>query len=213
MMLFPAVDCFHSQSHISCDRFNAFTRVLRCCLCVCACSDNCRVTNCVRITDTLLLPSSRVEGSVMERCTVLSSATDPSIVEGGSVVRDALLQWGTHVDTMACVDTALICEHGHVDRHGKLLGSLLGPMSGTVVLVFLVDYCPCHVVFALATMPHAARIGIMCKRSNSTALGRKLKNSIGTTSLHCSIRIVQICSNSIERVHVVVHAGMCIQRN
>lgn len=89
-----------------------------------------RVTNCSRLTDLLLLPHARVDGAIVERATVLSSAEDHSVIEGGAVVRDALLQWGTHIDTMACVDAAVVCEGGHVDRHGKLLGSLLGPMSG-----------------------------------------------------------------------------------
>jgi hypothetical protein len=93
-------------------------------------SEGCRVTNCSRVTDALLLPYARLDGCIAERCSVLSSAADRTVIEGGAVVRDALLQWGAHVDTMACVDAAVICEHGHVDRHGKLLGSLLGPMSG-----------------------------------------------------------------------------------
>jgi hypothetical protein len=94
------------------------------------CSPGCRVLNCPRLTDVLLLPAARLEACTVQRATVLSSPADPSVVEGGAVVRDALLQWGTHVDTMACVDGAVVCEGGHVDRHGKVLGSLLGPMSG-----------------------------------------------------------------------------------
>ena len=88
------------------------------------------MTHCSRVTDALLLPFARLDGSIVERVTVLSSDSDVSVVEGGAVVRDALLQWAVHIDTMACVDNAVVCEHGHVDRHGKLLGSLLGPMSG-----------------------------------------------------------------------------------
>jgi hypothetical protein len=59
-----------------------------------------------------------------------SAPGDASVIEGGAVVQDALLQWGCHVSSMACVDMAVMCEHTHVDRHGKLLGSLLGPLSG-----------------------------------------------------------------------------------
>lgn len=41
-----------------------------------------------------------------------------------------MLQWGAHVDQMAIVEEAVLCEHSHVDKHGKLLGSLLGANSG-----------------------------------------------------------------------------------
>ena len=72
-----------------------------------ACSASCIVNNCSRITDCLLLPSARLDGVIVERATVLSAPGDASVIEGGAVVRDALLQWGSHVDTMACVDNAV----------------------------------------------------------------------------------------------------------
>lgn len=95
-------------------------------------SAGCRLVNCARVTDVLLGPCAQLESCVVERATVLSSGLpgEVSCVDGGAVVRDALLQWGCHVSTMACVEHAVMCEHAHVDRHGKLLGSLLGPLSG-----------------------------------------------------------------------------------
>jgi hypothetical protein len=71
-----------------------------------------------------------VEASTVDNVTLLSGKDEVTVVAGGAFVKDALLQWGAHIDTMACVDGAVVCEHGHVDRHGKLLGSFLGPMSG-----------------------------------------------------------------------------------
>ena len=41
-------------------------------------------------------------------------------VRGGSVVRDSLLQWGVHVDQMACVETAVMCEHRCVEGAAAL---------------------------------------------------------------------------------------------
>lgn len=95
-------------------------------------SAGCRVLDCPRVTDVLLGPWARLENCIVERATILSSshAGDSTLIDGGSVVRDALVQWGSHISTMACVERAVLCEQTHVDRHGKLLDSLLGPMSG-----------------------------------------------------------------------------------
>ena len=84
------------------------------------------------MVDVLLGPFARLENCAVETATILSShhPGDATTIDGGAFVKDALIQWGSHVSSMACVDRAVMCEHTHVDRHGKLLDSLLGPLSG-----------------------------------------------------------------------------------
>lgn len=88
------------------------------------------VANCSRVTDVYVGPAGLVEGSVVEDAAILSTPDEPSTVRGGATVRHALLQWSTEVDELGVVNEAVMCEHSHVDKHGKLLGSLLGPNSG-----------------------------------------------------------------------------------
>src|SRR5262245_44279591 len=86
------------------------------------------VRNTPRVHNAYLGPHARVDGATLvSDCTLLSSAEEPAEVLSGACVRDALLQWGCRVDTLAVVERAVLTEHSHAERHGKVTGSLLGP--------------------------------------------------------------------------------------
>jgi hypothetical protein len=62
--------------------------------------------------------------------TLLSSKDEPARVESGACVTDSIIQWGSDATTMAIVASSVMTEHSHVERHGKLTDSILGPNSG-----------------------------------------------------------------------------------
>jgi hypothetical protein len=90
-----------------------------------------RIVGCGRVADTFLGPGARLErATAVENTMVLSSPEEPSRVGDGCMVRDSILQWGCEVDSMAIVMNSVLTEHSHVERHGKLSDSILGPNSG-----------------------------------------------------------------------------------
>ena len=89
-----------------------------------------RLLNAPRVTDTWVGPGALVEGSTVLRSTLLCTPAEPVAITGGAHVEGALVQWGSHVASMAFVESSYICEHAHVERHGKLIDSALGPNSG-----------------------------------------------------------------------------------
>ena len=66
---------------------------------------------------------------VAQSC-LCSNAAEPVKIRDGSCVMQSILQWGASVESMSLVDTSVLCEHSHVERHGKLTASVLGPNSG-----------------------------------------------------------------------------------
>ena len=84
-----------------------------------------------RLSDSYIGPGARVSGArlVAGSC-LLSSPEEPAVVAGGAWVNNSILQWGAEVDSLALVDASVLCEHSHVERHGKLTESILGPNSG-----------------------------------------------------------------------------------
>lgn len=76
-------------------------------------------------------PNARVEGATLiADSTLLSSADEPVHIESGACVTKSLIQWGSQVATMAIVDSSVLTEHSHVERHGKVTASILGPNTG-----------------------------------------------------------------------------------
>ena len=62
--------------------------------------------------------------------TVLSSTKESSHICDGAIVKSSILQWGCEVTSEAIVDSSLLTEHSHVERHGKVTHSILGPNTG-----------------------------------------------------------------------------------
>ena len=82
---------------------------------------------CARLESVFLGESAVVEDSTVVDTGVLSSATEKSVVQGKSDVAHAIVQWNSTVETLSIVRRSLLCECSHIERHGKVLDSLLGP--------------------------------------------------------------------------------------
>ncbi|CAB1104763.1 unnamed protein product [Ectocarpus sp. CCAP 1310/34] len=88
------------------------------------------VMSCSRVVDVFIGANALLESCAVENATILSTAEEPSRVTCGSSVTSSLLQHGVTVDRGCIVSDSLLMEHSHVDNHGKLTHSVLGPDSG-----------------------------------------------------------------------------------
>jgi hypothetical protein len=89
------------------------------------------LARCGRVADVLVGPAARLEGATLvENATLLSSPEEPCVIGDGCIVRDSILQWGCEVLSMSIVTNAVLTEHSHVERHGKVSDAILGPNSG-----------------------------------------------------------------------------------
>jgi hypothetical protein len=79
------------------------------------------------IEDSFLGPGVLVSGACGVRASTLLGGGHPSRVTDGALVRGSILKWGASVDSMALVEGSVVDEAATVERHGKLLSSLLGP--------------------------------------------------------------------------------------
>jgi hypothetical protein len=94
-------------------------------------------------------PSAVVDGATLVAdSTLLSSEDEPARIESGALVKGSLLQWGSSARTMALVESSLLTEHAHVERQGKVSGSILGPNtvvgSGEVISCLLGPFVAAH---------------------------------------------------------------------
>ncbi len=90
-----------------------------------------RLLHTPKVTDVYLADSAVVDSAQrVENVTVLSSAAEPSEISHGAIVTSSILQWGCGVTSGAIVDSSLLTEHSHVERHGKVTHSILGPNTG-----------------------------------------------------------------------------------
>ncbi|MBN9520036.1 DUF4954 family protein [bacterium] len=81
-----------------------------------------------RVEDAFVGPAARIDGAAaVVRSTLLSTPDEPVAVESGSIVTDALLQWGVRVTGQAGVERSVLVESARVDRHGKVQNSVVGP--------------------------------------------------------------------------------------
>jgi carbonic anhydrase/acetyltransferase-like protein (isoleucine patch superfamily) len=69
-----------------------------------------------------------IDGALLaENCTFLGSPEEPSFLGHGALMRNSCMQWGCTVDSMAIVDNSVLVEHSLVNRHAKVLQSIIGP--------------------------------------------------------------------------------------
>jgi len=84
--------------------------------------------NCQKVQDAFIGPHALVDGATLvENTCLLSNEEEPTRVEGGAYVKDSVIQWGCHVDSMAIVQESVLCEHSGAGRHGKVVTSIIGP--------------------------------------------------------------------------------------
>jgi len=67
---------------------------------------------------------------LVEGVTMLSTPEESTRIVDGAYVRNSVMQWGCEAASMAIVDESVMVEHSHVERHGKVTQSLLGPNTG-----------------------------------------------------------------------------------
>lgn len=93
--------------------------------------ENCMVISTPYVKDVYLGPFSLIKGAKkVENCTVLSNQQEISEIKDGSITEDSIIQWGSEVTSMGIVSESVLSEHSHVERHGKVTQSLIGPNTG-----------------------------------------------------------------------------------
>lgn len=84
-----------------------------------------------RVQNTYVGAHARVAGATrVADSTLLGGPDEAARVEAGACVSRALVQWGSHVGTLAVVDGAVLLEHSHAERHAKVTSSILACNSG-----------------------------------------------------------------------------------
>ena len=90
-----------------------------------------RVVHTPTLRDVFLGESAIISSAQqVDNVTVLSHADEKTEISYGAIVKSSVLQWGSEVTTEAIVDSSLLTEHSHVERHGKVTHSILGPNTG-----------------------------------------------------------------------------------
>ncbi|KAE8898786.1 hypothetical protein PF005_g8178 [Phytophthora fragariae] len=90
-------------------------------------AQNARVRGCARVEGTFVGEHALVEDSDVANSTILSTAEEPSVVRMKSIVRDSIVQWNSTVETLSVVEGAFLCDTSHVERHGVVMSSVIGP--------------------------------------------------------------------------------------
>ncbi len=67
------------------------------------------------------------DAQTVRNSVIFSSDDEPSSIRDGSIVKDSVIQWGCAVDSGSIVEGSVLTEHSHVERHGKVTHSILGP--------------------------------------------------------------------------------------
>jgi carbonic anhydrase/acetyltransferase-like protein (isoleucine patch superfamily) len=80
------------------------------------------------IRNTYIGAYARIIGATdIENCTILSGAEQRTEISHGAFVKNSCVQWGCTVSSMAIITESLLTEHSHVERHGKVTASIIGP--------------------------------------------------------------------------------------
>lgn len=91
----------------------------------------CCIRNAVSIRDSFVGAGAHIDGAqLIENCTLLSTPDEPVAISHGAYMRHTLAQWGVVVTSSAIVDTAILTEHSHVERHAKVTHAIIGPNTG-----------------------------------------------------------------------------------
>eukprot|EP00124_Ichthyophonus_hoferi_P000096 Ihof_evm16s3 gene=Ihof_evmTU16s3 len=94
--------------------------------------DGAKVLHTQKVINVYLGPGAIIDSaSWVENVTMLSDPPKelPQILSG-CCFKNSIIQWASEVDGMAIVTNSVLCEHSHVERHGKVSDSLLGPNTG-----------------------------------------------------------------------------------
>ncbi|KAG2520954.1 hypothetical protein JM16_006513 [Phytophthora kernoviae] len=58
---------------------------------------------------------------------VAQNAQERTVVKTKSVIRDSIVQWNSTVETLSVVEGSFLCDTSHVERHGVVMSSVIGP--------------------------------------------------------------------------------------
>ena len=89
------------------------------------------IRNTVEIEDCYIGQATVIDGATLvQNCTILGSVEEPVEISHGAYVKNSCLQWGCQVTSLSIVDDSVLTEHSHVERHGKVTQSIIGPNTG-----------------------------------------------------------------------------------
>lgn len=84
-----------------------------------------------RVEDVYLGEGAVIDNAtVVQNVTLLSTHEERTGISHGAYVRNSCIQYGCDVTSMAIVDDSVLTEHSHVERHGKVTQSIIGPNTG-----------------------------------------------------------------------------------
>ena len=91
-----------------------------------------QLLNCPRVQNAFVGSGAYIAASTIIHSTVLSEPIEASrtVIDHGCVLQNSIVQWGCHCTTMAVVSGSFMCATSSVDRHAKLINTILGPSSG-----------------------------------------------------------------------------------
>ncbi len=89
------------------------------------------VRHVARVENTYVGEGALVDGAALVRnCTLLSTPDEQTSISHGAYARNSCLQYGCEATSMAIVDDSVLTEHSHIERHGKVTQSIIGPNTG-----------------------------------------------------------------------------------
>lgn len=84
-----------------------------------------------KIEDTFVGSYAVIDNAnLVSNATLLSNENEKTEVIDGGYVKNSIMQWGCEVASMAILSNSAMTEHSHVERHGKVTDSILGPNTG-----------------------------------------------------------------------------------
>ncbi|NOZ63954.1 MAG: DUF4954 family protein [Caldiserica bacterium] len=90
-----------------------------------------RIISTPTVKNVFLGPFALIESAAkVEDSTILSNREEKVEIKEGAIVEHSIIQWGSEVTSMSIVSESVLTEHSHVERHGKVTQSLLGPNTG-----------------------------------------------------------------------------------
>jgi len=90
-----------------------------------------KILNSVKIANSFIGEYVLADGALLiENSTILSGEDEKTEIKDGAYVKNSCIQWGCDVTSMALVENSVLTEHSHVERHGKVTDSIIGPNTG-----------------------------------------------------------------------------------
>jgi carbonic anhydrase/acetyltransferase-like protein (isoleucine patch superfamily) len=92
---------------------------------------NACIRNTSEIQNSFIGINAEIDGALLiDNCAILSGPEEPTAIGHGAFVKNSCIQWGCEINSMAIVVDSILTEHSHVERHGKVTASIIGPNTG-----------------------------------------------------------------------------------